>query len=241
MILDTAPLLLWSRSPDGGANYCNQRCAEYMGMTREAVLSEGWQAAIHPDDLQRMLQQRDNARKSGIRLDLEHRLRGADGSYRWFLSRSCPVRGAKGDIVQWVGSAVDIEARKQAEESLQRSEQVAQQQLAEIEACYNTAPVGLCVLDTDLRYVRINERLAKLHGVSASAHIGRTVREILPSATADKADPVLREVIRSGEPLLNFEIDGVTPDGTAVAAAGDFGSHGGWHFGGRQRGTGHGL
>ena len=69
--------------------FCKQRCAEYMGLTRDAVLSEGWKGAIHPDDVERLLQQRNRARDSGIRYDMEHRLRGAEGGYRWFLSRSC--------------------------------------------------------------------------------------------------------------------------------------------------------
>src|SRR4029078_13641497 len=55
---------------------------------------------------------------------------------------------------------------------------LALERLAEIEAYYNTAPVGLCVLDTELRYVRINQRLAEINGLPVSAHLGRTIQEI---------------------------------------------------------------
>jgi PAS domain S-box-containing protein len=61
----------------------------------------------------------------------------------------------------------------------------------EIEAIYQTAPIGLAVLDTDLRYQRLNQRLAEINGISIEDHIGRTVREIVP-ALADANEPLLR-------------------------------------------------
>ena len=82
---------------------------------------------------------------------------------------------------------------------------LAIQQLAEIEAFYLTAPVGLCVLDTSLRYVRINERLAALNRLPVAAHLGREIREILPDL-AEHAEELLREVIATGEPLMDVEI-----------------------------------
>jgi PAS domain S-box-containing protein len=78
-------------------------------------------------------------------------------------------------------------------------------QLAELEAYYDTAPVGLCVLDTDLRYVRLNERLAEINGVPIDEHLGRTVREVLPEI-ADRVEPLLMRVIETGEPLRDVEI-----------------------------------
>jgi PAS domain S-box-containing protein len=85
-----------------------------------------------------------------------------------------------------------------------------QQQLAEIEAIYQSAPIGLNVLDTELRFVRINQRLADINGLSVEAHIGRTVREVLPDL-ADIADQLLRPILQTGKPLLNVEIQGETP------------------------------
>lgn len=99
--------------------------------------------------------------------------------------------------------------RRRSDKRLRTSERIARQQLAEIESIYQTAPIGLNVLDTNLRFVRINERLAQINGFSVEEHIGRTVRELLPNL-ADKAEPVLRRVL-AGEVLLNVEIVGETP------------------------------
>ena len=86
----------------------------------------------------------------------------------------------------------------------------AGQQLAEIEAIYATAPVGLCFIDTNLRFVRLNEHLAEINGIPVSEHIGRTLREILPDR-ADDLEPLFRQVIESGQPILNLEISGTNP------------------------------
>lgn len=100
--------------------------------------------------------------------------------------------------------------RQQVEVALQESQAQLQQQLAEIEAIYQSAPIGLNFLDTDLRFVRINQRLAEMNGLPVEAHLGRTVREVLPDL-ADTAESLLRQILATGEPLLNVEVVGETP------------------------------
>ncbi|OKH35551.1 hypothetical protein NIES2119_20060 [[Phormidium ambiguum] IAM M-71] len=80
----------------------------------------------------------------------------------------------------------------------------------EIEAIYQSAPIGLAILDADLRFVRINEQLAEINGLPVAAHIGRTVRELLPGLTESAQQPLL-SVLQTGEPVLNVEIHGETP------------------------------
>jgi PAS domain S-box-containing protein len=82
--------------------------------------------------------------------------------------------------------------------------------LAEIEAIYAHVPVGLCVVDSDLRFVHMNERLAEINGVSTARHLGRTVREVLPDL-ADELEPLFRSVLDTGQPILHREIHGITP------------------------------
>ena len=88
-----------------------------------------------------------------------------------------------------------------------QSEDDIQKRLSELEQIYRTAPVGLCFIDTEFRYIRINERLAAFNGKPASAHIGRTVREVIPKI-APTVEPLLRRVLETGEPVLNLEIYG---------------------------------
>ena len=82
--------------------------------------------------------------------------------------------------------------------------------VARPEWIYETAPVGLCLLDTELRYVRINARLAAINGKPASAHIGRRLQEVIPEL-GPTLEPTLQQILRTGEPVIDLEIHGTTP------------------------------
>ena len=82
--------------------------------------------------------------------------------------------------------------------------------LRELDQLYRTAPVGLCLMDRELRYVRINEHMAEINGQPSEAHVGRTLREVIPQM-ADTVEPILQKVIDTGEPVLDVEMKGMTP------------------------------
>ncbi len=105
-------------------------------------------------------------------------------------------------------ASITIE-RKRAEEELDRSQLLVQRQLSEIEAIYQTAPIGLAILDRDLRYVRLNQRLAEINGIDIDDHIGRTIHEIVPDL-ADRAESPFQQVLTTGEPLYDLELHGET-------------------------------
>lgn len=83
------------------------------------------------------------------------------------------------------------------------------QQLGEIEAIYRSAPIGLSFISSDLKFIRINQQLAQINGLSVSEHIGRTIREVLPEM-ADTIESIYRQVIESGQPILDLELSGST-------------------------------
>ncbi|WP_293353835.1 MULTISPECIES: PAS domain-containing protein [unclassified Microcoleus] len=119
----------------------------------------------------------------------------------WYAVRAYPI--ASGIAVYFQ----DVTEQKADRAAFIKQGQTAHQQLAEIEAIYASAPIGLCFIDTDLRFVRINSRLAEINGVPAAAHIGKTLREILPQQ-ADDLEPLYREVIATKVPLEQLEIHG---------------------------------
>lgn len=89
------------------------------------------------------------------------------------------------------------------------------QQLVEIEQVYQYSPVGLVLMDMDYRFVRINERMAEINGLPVAAHIGRTLRQVVPDL-ADFIMELYRPVYERGEPVLNVELQGPTPNGPGV-------------------------
>jgi PAS domain S-box-containing protein len=122
LIIDTVPAQLWTESPDGVVDFVNRRWIDYTGMTLEQAVGSGWNRMVHPDDIERVLSKWRILVSEGKPREIESRLRRFDGEYRWFLSRCCPLVDRSGDILGWYGSDTDIHDRKEAEESLRRSE-----------------------------------------------------------------------------------------------------------------------
>ncbi len=79
-----------------------------------------------------------------------------------------------------------------------------------LENLYAKSPVGLSLLDQNLKYLRINQALADINGFPIEEHIGKTIREILPDL-ADRLEPIYHQVVETGEPICDIEIKGTTP------------------------------
>jgi formate hydrogenlyase transcriptional activator len=121
-ILDTIPTLASSNLPDGSNEFLNQRWHDYTGLSPQEARGRGWRVAIHPEDLQKVLDTFRALRASGEPGEIEHRLRRHDGEYRWFLFRVEPLRDELGNIVRWYGTNTDIENLKRTEETLRQDE-----------------------------------------------------------------------------------------------------------------------
>ena len=94
------------------------------------------------------------------------------------------------------------------------SEEVEEKDSAEgaggVDRLYAIAPIGLCYFDTDLRYRYINEWLARINGVQVEAHLGKTIDELLKDVAAGVV-PQLRQVLETGEPIIEGEVQAETP------------------------------
>jgi PAS domain S-box-containing protein len=122
LIINTIPMLAWSTRPDGFCDFVNRRWIEFTGISSQQAEGWNWEAAIHPDDVDGLVNRWRGALASGEALDSEARMRRFDGEYRWFLFRGNPLYDDAGTLVSWYGTNVDIEDRKRAEEQLLRSE-----------------------------------------------------------------------------------------------------------------------
>ncbi len=104
------------------------------------------------------------------------------------------------------------DSRKSDDASAAKAEkdQEISEQFQELELVYRTAPVGLCLLDREYKFLRINSLLASFHDVPVDQHVGKTIRDILPDV-ADAVESVLQQVIASGQPLLGLDIERISP------------------------------
>ncbi|HEV3306321.1 MAG TPA: diguanylate cyclase [Candidatus Sulfotelmatobacter sp.] len=130
-ITEAVPEIIWTATPDGQDDHFNQKCFDYTGLTLKDLSGSQWKVIIHPDELEACFASWQNALRVGKPYEIEYRLRGKDGSYRWFLGRANPIRNSDGEIVKWFGICTDIENQKQNQQKLEGQIQEQSQELAE--------------------------------------------------------------------------------------------------------------
>jgi PAS domain S-box-containing protein len=113
-LTEALPHLVWTTDPQGVPDYFNPRWLAYTGQDP----TDGhawWTGAVHPDDLANTMERWTAAVNTGEPYEVEYRLRGADGEYRWFLARGIPLKSARGEVAKWFGTCTDIDVQKRAE------------------------------------------------------------------------------------------------------------------------------
>lgn len=124
-VTDAIPHAIGVLGPDGTALHANQVVLDYAGLTMENLKTGDFPMRLfHPEDLERLRDKRQKALEQGDPFELELRARRKDGQYRWFLFHYNPLRDDERRIIRWYATGIDIEERKQAEESL-RNENMA--------------------------------------------------------------------------------------------------------------------
>lgn len=144
------PQFPWIADPDGSIIDFNQRWLDFTGLTRPQALGGGWAQIPHPDDLPQMQAAWMHAVQTGASYDVEHRIKLADGTYRWMRSRALPRRDEAGQIIRWYGATEDIEERKLSE--LAREALVGKQRqfLREMLLGFTEGKLRLCDSEQDL-------------------------------------------------------------------------------------------
>lgn len=153
---------------------------------------------------------KDDAHKVDQSLQMVEREVVVKASGETFLLRMKPYRTTDNRLDGYVLSFVDITQRKSYENTLKQNEQKLARQYAELENLYDTTPVGLSLMDRDMRWIRINESLAAINGFSVQDHIGKRFEELLPDLE-NKLESTYMGIFKTGDPVLNLEIAGETP------------------------------
>ncbi|WP_263354770.1 PAS domain-containing protein [Acidicapsa acidisoli] len=117
-MIETIPSMLWSTSPTGEATHVSRRILDYCGVPSEELVKRLWEGFTHPEDREETAESFAKAISSGESYSAIHRLRRADGEYRWHHSTAEPLRDLHGKIIQWYGLSIDIDERKRVEDHL---------------------------------------------------------------------------------------------------------------------------
>src|SRR5688572_10316999 len=176
-IADTIPHMLWAAGPDGEIKYRNARAMEYTGLTTAQLRRGGWTKVIHPKDLKVTAERWEHALRTGTGFEAEHRLRRADGEFRWHAYSVMPMRGADGRILLWYGTCTDIEERKRSEQRLEQARSTLESLVAvrtralgeseqQLRAFLGSVPAIAWIKDSRLRYAWVSESYERLIGKS---------------------------------------------------------------------------
>lgn len=128
MLTEAIPQQMWSADAAGKVEYCNQHLIDYLGGPVEGSLGDAFLSALHPVDERLFRQACRAAFEEGRKFEVEVRVLGATGTYRWFLIRSTPQHSMDGTIAHWYGIHIDIEQQYRAQQGLL----VAQDQLSRL-------------------------------------------------------------------------------------------------------------
>ena len=118
VLTQAIPSLLWETDAEGSNTFMSDAWRSYTGMTAEQTVDGRWTEALHPEDRKVIYREWMAAVASPQLFECRYRLRAADGSFRWFLTRAAPLRDTEGRVRRWVGSSTDIDEIVQAQAAL---------------------------------------------------------------------------------------------------------------------------
>src|SRR5437899_1226353 len=153
-IIDAIPQLIIGIKADGKFLSANQAVLEYTGLTKEDVKSESFRDVFHPEDSERLRDERDAAISRGVPFNYERRVRRRDGQYRWFLIQCNPLLGERGEVIRWYATGTDIHDRKQAEERTRQENVALREQIDHVfmfEEIVGSSPALKTVLSSIVR------------------------------------------------------------------------------------------
>ncbi len=119
-VMSSMPQKIFTAKPNGDVDYFNPEWINYTGLTFDQIRDWGWTQFVHEDDVEENTQVWKAALASGKPFLFEHRIRRADGEYRWHVSRAVALKDETGNVGMWVGSNTDIHEERQTANELRR-------------------------------------------------------------------------------------------------------------------------
>ena len=208
-VIETIPAMAFTARPDGSRTFVSRRWLDYTGLSVEQAAGHGWQAAVHPDDLNRVREKWRVSVATGEPLEYETRLGGTDAEYRWFLTRAVPLRDAQGNIRRWCGITTDIEDRKQAEEARAEIEE-------QWRAAFVSNPTMYFIVDAARDIVVVNRFGAEQLGYTVDDLIGRPVLSVFHEPDRETVQNHAQECFEQPGRTLTWEARKIRKDGTML-------------------------
>jgi len=208
--------LAWMANADGWIHWYNDRWYAYTGTSLAEMQGWGWEKVHHPDHKQRVVTFVTEAWQKGEPWELVFPLRRHDGSFRWFLTRAFPVRDAKGQLAQWIGTNTDIDDQKKAEAQLEarvqeRTRALESQNLL-LDSILNHSSNGISATEMirdetgliiDARTILANDAAMRFTGIPRELYLSKTATELDPDIMSSDYVRGCIHTLETGEPSLS--------------------------------------
>ncbi|MFF1509590.1 SpoIIE family protein phosphatase [Streptomyces sp. NPDC058326] len=199
VLRELLPIALWREDAAGHIVEWSLAAQDLLGHRPEHVLGRLATPLLVPD-ANRELADR-----------LTHRVQAGET-----MVGTLPVRHRDGHTIameMWIVPATDPDGRPGAMLIAVETSEVLRmrENLAAMESLFTQSPIGLALLGTDLRFLRVNDALARMNGVTAAGHVGRRLTEVVPGVNADSLEALMRQVLESGHAVVDARRVGRTP------------------------------
>jgi PAS domain S-box-containing protein len=203
---NSLPELCWMADGKGNVFWRNERWYEYTGTTPQQTEGLGGESVHDPEILPAVVERWKTSLESGTLFEMEFPLRGADGVFRWFLTRVQPLRDDKGKITRWYGTATNIDEQRQLLKSLSEARDDLEKRVLERTAELHTATDSLRDLSARLLRMRDDEqrRLAReLHDSVGQLLAAISMNISVIAAEAEKLTPAAAKCVGENAELVN--------------------------------------
>lgn len=208
-LVESLPHLFWTSLADGSWDYLSPQWVNYTGAAAREQLGDAWSQWVHPEDRPHVRTEWAASVNGGRLFDTEFRIRRGDGAYRWFRSRALPLRNRKGQVIRWFGTSTDIEDRKQAEDSLRRSQQ-------RLTLHIQQTPLAVIEWDTQFRVTDWNPAAERMFGFSAHEARGQHVDDLIVPGAMRTRMANLRAALLEGRGETSGIQENTTKDGRTI-------------------------
>lgn len=200
LLADSMPQVVWVADSDGTVRYYNSRVAGFFGARQESDGTWVWRPEVHPEDVASADSAWRAAAEDRTPFQCEHRLRMADGAYRWHLSRAVPVSAGPHGETRWFGTATDVHDLKTAEEALRQSQRRELERRVVLETVLRATPTPI--------WISRNRECTEITGNPAAYRLLKTPEHGVISATApgDLSQTRIFREYRDGEPIAPGEL-----------------------------------
>ncbi len=206
-LIELSPQLVFMSDPNGSIIYCNQWGLEFTGRSLEQLTGDRWADLVRPDDRDRVYQAWKTATTQVSDYEIEAPYRRADGVYRWLYTRALPVRDDNGKIAYWIGVALDISDRKQAEQELQQTNQT-------LRTLIQSSPLPIVAISPNANVRMWNKAATEVFGWSEAEVLNRPI-PIVPPDQLEECQQ-LRDAVANGQTLFGIEAYRRKQDGSKI-------------------------